>query len=141
MIKKPYVKHERVRVRIEGPSRTKQSFQDDSDINLIMAKYVKTGVIEHMREHAGQFIDLPDPMDYQEALNITIAAENAFEGLPGNIRGRFDNDAVEFLAFMDDPDTIQEQVELGLREEMPELPVQPPLDPMILDQEPEAPAE
>lgn len=138
LIKKPYAKHERQRFDTGSDSRAKQSFKDESDINNIMAKYLKTGVLDYVKENAGQYLDLPEGMDYQSAMNITIAAGEAFDNLPGSIRKRFDNNAVEFLDFMNDEDTLEEQVELGLREKMPEE-VEPPLDPMDQPAEPAAP--
>lgn len=127
-IKKPYGKHQRQRFDTGRDSRTKQSFREESDINNIMAKYIKTGVLTHMAENAPQYVDLPESIDYQEALNMTIAAGEAFDSLPGSIRERFDNNAVAFLQFMEDENTLEEQVELGLRERVSEV-VEPVLDP------------
>lgn len=127
-IRKPYERRERVGFDTGDDSRAKQSFKDESDINNIMAQYMRTGVITHMKENEGQYIDLPEGVDYQSALNMVIAAGEAFDSLPGSVRQRFQNNAVEFLDFMDDPDNIEESVELGLRER--EAPViEPILDP------------
>lgn len=140
VIKKPYGRHERQRFDTGTESRTKQSFKDESDINLIMAKYLKTGVLEHVKKNPGQYLDLPEGLDYQNALNIVIAAGEAFDKLPGNVRQRFDNNAVAFLEFMNDEDTIEEQLELGLREEI--VVVEPPLEePASPVEEPQAPPE
>lgn len=99
-----------------GESRAKQSMKDECDINNILRQYQKTGVLNHTRENAGQYVDLPNVPDYQEALNIVIAAGEAFEQMPGSLRQRFGNSAEEFLNFMDDDGNIDESVELGLRE-------------------------
>lgn len=99
-----------------GKSMAKQSMKDECDINNILKQYQKTGVIEHVKENAGRFVDLPDVPDYQEALNIVIAAGEAFDNLPGSVRQRFNNDAVAFLDFMDNDENVDESVELGLRE-------------------------
>lgn len=106
---------------------TKQSFQDESNINTIMQKYVKTGVIDYVKDHPGNFVDLPLVEDYQAALNVVIKAGEAFDELPGSVRRRFENNAVGFLEFMDDPEKMEESVELGLRERI-EV-VEPVLDP------------
>lgn len=129
VIRKPYDVHQRFSFDTGPHSRTKQSFKDESDINNIMKKYVKTGVLDHVKDNPGQFMDLPEMVDYQEALNIVIKAGEAFDDLPGTIRRRFDNNAVEFLDFMNDPENIDESVELGLRELVePDEPILEPPD-------------
>jgi len=99
-----------------GESRAKQSMKDECDINNILRQYQKTGVINHVRDNPGQYVDLPEVPDYQEALNIVIAAGEAFDSLPGSVRQRFNNDAATFLEFMDEENNYDESVELGLRE-------------------------
>src|SRR5882724_5787175 len=53
------------------PSMTKQEFLDECDINNIVKEYLITGQIAHISAKAAQgaFLDLPDPIDYQTALN------------------------------------------------------------------------
>lgn len=140
IIRKPYVYYGRLTYETGEVSRTKQSFKAEADINTIMKKYVRDGVIDHVRDNPGQFVDLPEVLDYQEALNVVIKAGEAFDELPGNIRRRFDHNAVEFLEFMNDPEKVEESIELGLREIIePDEPVlEPPATP---PEEPEAPPE
>lgn len=97
-----------------GESRTKQSFKAESDINTIMAKHQKTGLIDHVAKFNGRYEDLPDSFDYQTGLNQIIEAEAAFASLPSSIRNRFANDPKEFLAFVEDPENEEEMVDLGL---------------------------
>lgn len=130
VIKKPYASRTRVPFDTGSDSRAKQSFKEESDINTIMAKYMKTGVLEHVKENAGQYMDLPVGVDYQASMNIVIAAGEAFDSLPGSVRRRFENNAVQFLEFMDDPEMIEESVEIGLRERMPDEVIEPMLDPL-----------
>jgi len=108
---------ERRRVAIDfsdSPSRTKQQFAKECDINHIMAKYKKTGFIEHVRSNPGQFVDLPDQVEYHEALNLVLEARSAFDTMPGTVRRRFNDDPREFLAFMEDPANEAEARELGI---------------------------
>jgi len=122
LIKKPYDKSIPHLMGEPGKSRAKQSMKDECDINNILRQYQKTGVIEHIRENQGQYIDLPEVPDYQEAMNIVIAAGEAFDSLPGSVRQRFDNNAEAFLSFMDDEANLDESVELGLREKIEDIP-------------------
>jgi len=96
-----------------GPSLTKQSFKDECDINNILRKYIKTGVL-NASVKAQQMGDFSNVGDYHQAMNTVIAAHDAFMNLPSKIRERFDNDAGNFLAFMSDAKNEAEAVELGL---------------------------
>lgn len=111
-----------------GESRTKQADAEACDINNIMKRYEKTGVLEHIAKNPGRYEHLPGGLDYQLALNLAIGAKEAFDALPGILRAKFGNDAETFLDFMDDPENEKEIIELGLRE--PEAPVteEPPID-------------
>lgn len=95
-------------------SRTKQSFKQECDINTIMAKYEKTGVIEHTKSFAGHYGDFSDIKSYQEALDAVIAAEEMFMGLPAQARAKFANDPGKFLDFVEDPSNVEEMGRLGL---------------------------
>lgn len=122
-----YVVHDPVITTILGPSLAKQSFADECNINVIMAQYRKTGLIEHVNKYQGNYETLPSSMDYHSMLNQAIAAKEAFAGLTAEIRFKFHNDPEEFLAFVEDPDNTEEMIEMGLvKRSMPD--VNPPLD-------------
>lgn len=106
----------RVTADPEGESRTKQSFQEETNINNIIKKYDMETMAEQALQNPGRFLDLPDGLDYQHALNLSINAKAAFDALPGTIRALFQNNAENFLEFMDDPENEKEIIELGLRE-------------------------
>ncbi len=96
-------------------SMTKQSFAEESEINNIMARYEKTGVIDHVKNHGG-YADMPAGLEYQDALQLTIEAQIAFDELPAKVRREFDNDPYKFLQFVEDPENIERMAELGLLE-------------------------
>lgn len=124
-IVKPYDKPLRVQVKDFGPSRAKQSFKEESDINNILERYRKTGLIEHVNRYQGQYGDVSTAVDYQSALNIVKNAEMMFDSLPSHIRNQFQNDPMEFLAFAENPENEEKMVELGLKE-APEVPYTAP---------------
>lgn len=101
---------------VKEESLTKQSHKEECDINNIVKAFSLTGQITHLNERAaaGVYADLPDQVDYQEALNTVIQGEVAFASLPSSIRERFSNDPAEFLAFMANPDNQEEMIKLGL---------------------------
>ncbi len=96
-------------------TRTHQSGKDECDINLLMAKYVKTGVLDHQKEH-GESYGFCTSMDLLEALSTVQKANEMFDDLPAQVRTKFNNDAGEFLDFTADPDNQAELVKMGLGE-------------------------
>lgn len=98
------------------PSMTKQEFKDQCDINNIIKSFKLTGQITHIARNAaqGMYMDLPDELDFQTALNTIREAEEAFDSLPAKIRERFQNDPGQFLAFLSDPANKEEATKLGL---------------------------
>lgn len=109
-------------------ARTKQSFVAECDINNILKQYRLTGQIRHISSKAaqGSYDDLPAAIDFQDAMNMVIAAEQSFATLPSKVRDRFGNDPSNFLAFMADPSNQDEIIKLGLATRRPG-PAQEPL--------------
>ena len=109
-----YRPHKPVMLEPEGESMTHQSFADECEINNIMKKYEKTGVLTHVREHQGQYGDFISAMDYHSAMNAIVRADEMFMDLPAAVRARFGNDPAAFLGAAQDPERIEEMRELGL---------------------------
>lgn len=103
---------------------TKQHFKDSVNVNNIMRKYMKTGVLTHVRDSAQALEgDFSNVVDYQGALNLVISANSLFAQLPSKLRERFGNDASRFLAFVDDPKNQDELIKLGLATRRPDSPM------------------
>lgn len=113
-IRKPYDSHERTPLKFIGVSLTKQAMKSESDINNIMAKYAKTGIISHLSNHQGQYGDFSEVTDYHTALNQMIEAESSFASLPSGVRAEFDNNPGKFLDFVHDPANEEKMIEMGL---------------------------
>jgi len=96
------------------PSMTKQNHTAECDINNIMAKYKRTGLIDHVNHYQGEYADVTNLGDFQEALNTVAAAQEAFDQLPASVRKEFDNDPGKFVHFVENPDNIDKMVEMGL---------------------------
>lgn len=88
--------------------RTKQAFVQECDINHIMARYKKTGIIDHVRPSAGMFGDFTEVPDFATAQELVIQAEASFMQLPSKVRDRFSNDPGKFLAFFEDPENFKD---------------------------------
>ena len=109
-----YRPHARVQKRFVLPTRAKQAMADECNINNIMARYEKTGILEHVRQHPGGYGDVSGAVPYHEAIDIVDRAQRSFMTLPSKIRRRFGNDPGEFLEWVTNPANQAEIIELGL---------------------------
>lgn len=97
------------------PSLAKQSFKAECDINNIMDKYKRAGVIgfqDNMKQ--GRFADLTNAGDYHLSLNKVLDAQRAFDALPSGVRSAFQNDPSLMLEFVADPANLDRAIELGI---------------------------
>lgn len=103
-------------------SLTIQSERDNCDVNRIVERFEKTGVLPVMSGSPlyGDFSELPD---YRQALDVVNAAQNAFASLDAKIRKEFDNNPAIFLDFVNDPKNIDKLREMGLAKALPSIPV------------------
>jgi phage internal scaffolding protein len=108
----------------EEPSLTQQHFKDETDINNILRQFNITGMLPEstLSPRYGDFTGISD---YQSALNAVIAAESEFDGLPAQIRARFNNNPEELINFLENDQNYDEAVKLGLVDQKTEASVQP----------------
>lgn len=92
---------------------TKQAMKDECDINNIMAKYQRTGMLSHISQYAGQYGEYFE-IDFQQAQETLIAGRQMFADLPSTVRKQFDNDPAEFMAFCADPQNKDDMAKMGL---------------------------
>ena len=97
---------------------TEDNHKKEVDINQIMRKYQKTGAIAHQNKYEGRYDDIPS-LTLLEALNTVKQADTMFNELPSSVRKRVNNNPVEFLQFMQNPENEQEIYDLGLAERPP----------------------
>lgn len=95
-------------------SLTKQADLASSDVNTIMAQYEKTGMLSHVNQYQGNYINLGDAKSYHDNMNDVLAAQTAFASLPADIRARFGNDPAAFLDFVSDQKNKPELIKMGL---------------------------
>lgn len=92
---------------------TEQSHKDMCDVNKIIRKYDRDGLITHVSKFEAHFGDVTG-LEFKAAQDQVIAAQRMFDDLPSNIRKEFGNDPGNLLSFMDNPDNRDKAIELGL---------------------------
>ena len=127
---------------VVGESMTEQHHTKHCDINNIINKFKRTGVMEHVNQREAVYTDVSSCPDYHGALEIVRATEEMFSSLPAELRDRFENDAGVYLAWINDAANAEEAVELGLlpAEQVgaaePPASETPPADPPVADPAP-----
>lgn len=97
----------------DEPSMTQVADASETNINIIMAKYEKTGQLPRVLVQP-LFGDFSQAPDYREAVEIVNAAHDAFMEIPAKIRAQFGNDPAEFMKFAGDPNNKEELARMGL---------------------------
>lgn len=97
-------------------SRTMQSERDATDINKIVAKAKRTGVLGSGLPGArkAMYGDFTGAGDYQEQMRKVAAFRHMFESLPSDVRNKFKNDPGQLLEFVNNPENKEEAMQLGL---------------------------
>jgi len=99
----------------DEPSMAQQHFKDECDINQIMARYQRTGILtENPGSSRPLFGDFSDVSDFQSAQNAILDVHDSFMSLPSSIRARFDNDPGLLLDFLSEEVNRNEAISLGL---------------------------
>lgn len=112
----------RVSLDLSKNGKTKQSFKEECDINTILAKYKKTGVLDFVNENQAHYGDVTG-IDFRIAMIEVAKVTELFDQMPGSMRSRFQNDPAIFLEFIQDPENRPEAIKLGLiQEKRSELP-------------------
>lgn len=109
-----YEKHKKVAQDAGGKSLTEQSHKKDCDINNILKKFNKDGVLPGMIKTNPTWGDFSEVEDYRTSLEIVAKASEQFLNLPSRVRNRFQNDPALFLQFANDPKNIDEMISMGL---------------------------
>ncbi len=116
----------------DSPSLAQQHMRDETDINVMVERFARTG----MPEMPPAFeVDVSDSFDFQTAMGQIRAAQEQFNALPSRLRERFRNDPGQFLAFVGDESNRHEAIALGLipqptpEPEVAPAPSKPPVTP------------
>lgn len=105
----------RVYFQNEKPSRVQAQFQKECDVNEILKKYKKTGMLTHTAKTQLQYMDHTQLPDLHTAMIQLTTAQQTFDALPAELRKRFANSPAEMYEFLANPDNNEEAVKLGLK--------------------------
>ena len=92
---------------------TEQSHRSACDVNLIISKYDKGGLITHINRFEAKFGNFTG-VDFKTMQDTISGIHSQFALLPSEIRKRFDNSPEALLTFMQNPENREEAIKLGL---------------------------
>lgn len=115
----------------KDPSLTKQEFKEETDINVILERFTRSGEPPPMvlPEH---FMDLTERTNYFDMARQIAVANEKFYLLPAATRAEFQNDPTRWA------DAVVQAVHLGDREYLAELGIDAPERPQAADPSPGA---
>lgn len=95
---------------------TQQHMGQECDINTIMAKAMKTGILQSpgQRPKLPTYGDFSEIGTFQDAHNLVMQARESFMKFPAIIRKKFNNDPGQMLAFLENPENKEEAIKIGL---------------------------
>jgi len=104
----------RVQTDVSGPSRTKQANRHETNINLMVGRYKKTGVFSNLNPRTPKYGDFSEAVTLEEAFQLTRAAEKSFMELPAAVRALAQNNPVTFLEMLADEGAVEALKAAGL---------------------------
>lgn len=94
-------------------SRTQQHYREIVNVNTIMKKAQKSGVLPVVNQES-YYAEIPTSYDYKKMLDRIISIDQKFNALPADVRSKFGNDPDQILKYLKDPKNEKEARELGL---------------------------
>ncbi len=103
-------------ISFKGPGRTRQDQKDSCDLNLMMRKYLKQGVLPRLNTKTPVYDDFSTALSYHESLDRIKRADILFAALPAQLRASCENDPAQLIAYVEGGEHIDELVDLGVME-------------------------
>jgi len=97
----------------KSKSKTQQQFADECDVNSILARFTRTGLVP-TNQAIPQYGDFTDVGDYQDSLTRVKEANDQFLKLDPKVREMFENDPANMIKFLEDDNNFQEAIDLGI---------------------------
>jgi len=123
-----YVKGRRLVTDFTGDKGfTVQADAESADINKIIARFEKGGSLARMNAKEPFYGDVSDLGGLADCLIKVQKADELFMDLDAKVRERFENDPVQLIDFLEDPNNLKEAIDLGIVSPRPEPVVEPPV--------------
>lgn len=119
------------------PSLTQQQFKDECEIESLLKAHNLSQVMGIVNNHGQQplYGDVSDIPDFHDAQNHVARATEYFEGLPSDVRSRFNNSLSEFLTTLNNPAAREALTEMGvLKKAADKVDTQPVVPPVAVKQ-------
>jgi len=98
----------------QGESLAQQHMRDETDINTIVGRYLKTGVLGSGGGTRQPIFGDFSAVDYHEMRNAIADIQQNFDGLPARTRRRFNNDPYQLIRFVENPVNLKASLKMGL---------------------------
>jgi len=89
-------------LRCMDPSLTQQQFAEEADINTIVDRFLRSGVMPTPTQMP-QYVDYEGVFDFQSAMNVVRSADENFMRLDAKVRSRLTTLLKSFLSFLQIP--------------------------------------
>lgn len=87
-------------LKCNDPSLTRIEFAADSDIHHIIDRFMRTGQLPLFADRQTYESAEGLPETFEDLMQTTVAASQAFEQLPLDVRNRFNNDPVAYAEYL-----------------------------------------
>ncbi len=124
----------------------KQSMKKECDVNRIVARYVETGMLEHLATGIPAYVDVSELGDYRSIIEQVRSVESYFAKLPAAVRGAFEHDPAVFMDYLETAsaedlekfglDALGDRPRARIEVEEPMAPVVAPEVPDVAPEEP-----
>jgi len=109
-------KRKRVHPKLSDVKLVDQSQKNLCDINCIMERYRKTGMLPQFKQKFPMFIDNTGVKSVEEAHALVNEANFLFDQIPSKLRKLMDNNPANLIDFVNNPENEKICLEYGLIE-------------------------
>jgi len=103
-----YGKRNRVKTSFKNsPSLTIQDQKKSTDINEILNRFQKTGLMDHVQQNEPAFADVTG-YDFQTNQNTVATIQSMFNELPASVRQQFDHDPQKYIEHIAVQDNVED---------------------------------
>ena len=129
----PYELQPSVGLSFNLPSKTQQQFKDECDLEQLLKRHNIYDLIGLANSGGREplYADVSEVPDFAESQNHLRRATEYFEGLPSDIRSKFNNSLSEFLTVLNSGNAVKELQELGILKKEAEPVKTEPVQPVM----------